>query len=130
MKAIALVVIAAALTAAGCSSSSSSPSDAGDAQLGYGTGPSDAAEGGEAGEGGDAAPMCNIPAAADTFQPNDAGGIGCQSGVGVVCASPTQYRLACMASDPTLVPPPAPSLMCNLTNNISPTMLNYCCPCK
>jgi hypothetical protein len=129
MKSTKFLVLAAALAAASCSSSSSSTSDAGDAQLGYGNGPSDAAEAGESGEGGDAAP-CTIPSAANTLQPTESGAVGCQSGVGVVCASPMEYRLSCMASDPTLVPPPDPSLGCNLSNNISPTMLNYCCPCK
>jgi hypothetical protein len=115
----------------GCNGSSSSNSDAGsDVDLSYTNG-SDAAEAGdsEAAAEAEAAPTCNIPPNANTFLPDEAGGTGCKPGIGV-CTSPLVYRLTCYAANPSFVPNPDPSLGCNLTNSIDPTMLNYCCPCK
>jgi hypothetical protein len=80
-----------------------------------------------AGDANGAQPTACWPSIANTFQQNDAGGIGCMPSAGG--CGPSQYLLFCTGPDPTMVPPPAnASLGCNVSSTMPPS-ISYCCTC-
>lgn len=121
---------------AGCSSSSKGPAGDGgdDGFASYGPPPSDGSadgEGGSSDASGDGY-TCNIPAAA-TFSTMFMGAtMGCAPQVPNGQCDSSSFRLLCSATnDPTYVPPPPSSLVCDtLPNNDNPLTAYYCCSCQ
>jgi hypothetical protein len=82
----------------------------------------------------EAPPACVVPASATTTQQTASGPVGCQPNMNAPfnCQDlTTSFKLACTASDPSLIPPPPSALGCNLAPNGvgGAASLFYCCPC-
>jgi hypothetical protein len=118
----------------GCSNSTTASDSGVETSLSYMTPDAGEGGGGEAGDAaGDSEPVCVIPASATMVQQTSMGPVGCQPNKSApfTCTDPTTFKLACSASDPSLIPPPPSALGCNLAPNGvgGAASLFYCCPC-